>query len=395
MQQVSRIDRLAKRMEKIVSIEADASVTDAARQLKSNNIGSLIVQDGPKIVGILTERDIVAHVVATSASPDETTVRQIMTDRVVSCRMTTPIREAERVMAAHGIRHLPIMECGQARGMVSSRDILALQLDDTKSRLVEAAKQAEVANRAKTDLLSNISHEIRTPMNAVIGMTELTMDTPLTSEQRDCLSIVRESADMLLGMINDLLDFSSMSTDKIELREVGFDFREDIGAMVRSLGKRAEASGLDLSCTIMPDVPDRVVGDSARLCQVLVNVTSNAIKFTDTGRIDIAVETEQWTAEQVMLHFTVADTGAGIPPDKHQVIFEAFQHVEETYKRAHEGMGLGLAIAADLVRRMNGEIWVESEPGKGSKFHFTVRLGLQARPKDWQYKNKVTQQEAS
>jgi len=389
MPEVSRIERLAKRMEKIVTIKATASVADAAKLMKSKHIGCLIVLDGMDIVGIVTERDVVEHVVASSVDPNSVEVSQIMTHHVVSCKMTTPVIEAQRIMAANGIRHLPIIENGKPKGMVSSRDIFALELHDAKAKLAETVKQAEVATRAKTELLSNVSHEIRTPMNAVIGMTELALDTPLTTEQRDCLSIVRNSAEALLGMINDLLDFSHMSIGKIQLQETDFDLRDKIGSIVRSLGRRAESKGLNLTCKILPDVPDRVVGDPGRLSQILVNIISNAVKFTDCGHVDIAVESEECTGEEGVLHFAVADTGIGIPPDKHQVIFEAFQHAENAYKRTHEGLGLGLAISADLIRRMNGDFWLESEVGKGSTFHFTVKLKLQPASKNWEYKSKT------
>jgi signal transduction histidine kinase len=174
--------------------------------------------------------------------------------------------------------------------------------------------------------------------------------------------------------------------------QVDFDLRESIGGMIRTLGSRAEAKGLQLTCKVMPDVPERVIGDPGRLCQVLVNLVANAIKFTDSGQIDVRVQADEWTEQHATVHFTVCDTGAGIPPEMHKTIFEAFRHAEQTYKREHAGFGLGLAISADIVQRMGGNLWVQSELGKGSTFHFTASLKLQARTRDWEYKNQVSRQ---
>ena len=379
MPEVTRIERLVKRVGQVLTIDASASVASAATSMKADHVGCLVVVDGRKIVGILTERDIVEQVVAASADPAAIAVRHIMTEHVISCPTTAPVKEAQRVMAAHGIRHLPVVDHGVPVGMVSSRDILAHELRVANVRLAAASKAAQEAVKAKSELLTNVSHEIRTPMSGLVGMTEQAMDTSLTPEQRGCLGVVRDSAESLLGMIDDLLDFSGMEAGRVELQETEFDLRESVVAMIGALRDEAENKGLDLTCEIAPDVPDRVVGDPERLSQVLMNITNNAVAFTDSGDVAVRIETEEWFENQVLLHFSVADTGVGISPDKQQVIFEAFRHAEDACARTRRGMGLGLAISAHLVELMQGRIWVESEPGMGSNVHFTVRLRLQVQ----------------
>ena len=388
MSKVTRIEHLVKRMGRVLTIEPSAPVAAAAKLMKSNGIGCLVVVDANEVVGIITERDIIEQVVATSADPATTEVRKIMTDYVVTCSLDTPISEAEQIMGAHSIRHLPIMEGGVSVGMVSSRDIFTHELQEAKTRLAQASKQVRAAKEARSRLLSNVSYEIRTPMNGIIGMTELAMDTPLTAEQRDCLSIVKHSAESLLGMINNLVDFSKMSRGEVELETVEFELRDQIGRMIRTLGRRAEVKGLDLICKISPDVPERVIGDPGRLSQILVNLVTNAIKFTDSGSVTVRIETAEWTPEGAVLEFTVADTGIGIPPQKQEVIFDGFRHVEESYTRTHEGLGLGLAISSQLVSQMGGKLRVESEVGKGSSFHFTASLKLQKPPGEWRYTSR-------
>ncbi len=390
MSKVIRIERLSKHIGQVETITPSETVAEAAKRMHDSRIGSLIVKEANEIVGILSERDIVAKVVAKLADTSAVEVRDIMTEHVVSCRMSTPLGEAQQIMAAHNIRHLPIIEEGAPIGMVSSRDIFAHQLREANVELAEVSKKAEVATEAKNHLLSNVSHEIRTPMNGIIGMTELAMDTTLTPDQRDCLNIIKHSAESLLGMLNDMLNLSQMEVGKTEFREMDFDLRSTIGTMMHALGMRAEAKGLNLTCKVMSDVPDRLVGDPAQLCQVLVNLTSNAIKFAESGQIDVRVETDHWFERDVILHFSVADSGIGIPKEKQEVIFEAFRHAEEPYRRKHEGLGLGLAISAKIVERMGGKIWLESEEGQGSTFHFTVRLQLQKRRPGWEYQNKIS-----
>jgi PAS domain S-box-containing protein len=350
-------------MDAIESLDAGLTMFDREERLLVSN--TRYKEMYPIVASILTPGVRYEDVIRTAYRNNPTLAEKFTEDEWIATRLADFRSAAKPTEHRMGDRWIQISDRRTPDG-----GFVSLRTDITAFKRAQEA--AEAASRAKSEFLANMSHEIRTPMNGILGLTDLLLDTELTPEQRDSLNLVKSSGDALLTVINEILDFSKIEAGKLDLDPAPFLLRDSVCDTLRALSLRAHAKGLELTCDIPVDVPDTVIGDTGRLRQILTNLIGNAIKFTEVGEVGVRVAQVADADGKVRLHFTVKDTGIGIPRDKIQTIFDPFTQADGSTTRRYGGTGLGLTISMRLVSLMGGRLWVESEPGRGSEFHFEV-----------------------
>jgi PAS domain S-box-containing protein len=307
---------------------------------------------------------------------DDLEVIETRSEKVVHGEVLVDASGATRYL--HTVKRPIIDEHGVVTHVLGVANDITLH-KTAEASMEQARAAAETANRAKSEFLANMSHEIRTPLNGILGMSELCLDTPLQSEQREYVGTVKTSADALLSVINDILDFSKLEAQKLQLDAVDFELRPLIDDVIHAAAERARQKGLELKLNVDPDIPEFVHCDAQRLKQILLNLLGNAIKFTERGYVELSAQLSRRVRDDCIVQFTVTDTGIGIAADRQQVIFNPFVQADTSTTRQYGGTGLGLAICTRLVNMLGGSMWVESQVGRGSSFHFTIQARIANR----------------